>query len=69
MEIKFEYLGGRTNAIIQTFIRGTIGIGFIIAGIVMAITQRETLYLVIFGLIGIIALLNSWWWYRRSKRF
>ena len=63
------FVGGRTNALIQTVIRGIIGIGFIVAGIITSIIGKEITFLVIFGIIGIIALLNSWYWWRRAQKF
>lgn len=68
-QLRFRYLGGRKMAIMQTFIRGILGIVLILVGIIMAIIQMQILFLVIFGLIGIIVLLNSWWWWRRAKQF
>jgi len=66
--MRLEYLGGRTNALVQTAIRLVLAIGLIIAGIVMGIIQKSSSFFIIFGVIGLIALLNTWWWYRRAQR-
>ena len=69
MATRIRFVGGRTTGLVNTVIRGVLGIGFIIAGIVAAIIQKEFLLFVILGAIGIVALLNAWWWYRRAQKF
>ncbi len=49
------------------FIKAFLGIVLIIFGIIYSIIERKILYLLLPGILGLIALLNSWWWYRRHK--
>jgi len=70
MQVKtnIKYVGGKTTALLNTFIKGILGIILIIVGIIISIAQKQVLFLIILGIIGLVALFNAWYWWRRYQK-
>ena len=63
MEISF--VGGRTHKLIRAISTGIVGIILILAGLISALIYGVFMLALCF--IGLLALLNAWYWYRRAN--
>jgi len=60
---------GKTHFKINGIVRIVIGIIILLGGIVISIVKGEILFLVLGVAIGVIAMLNGWYYLRRAEKF